>query len=606
MKNTYAAALVFMAIVVPIPLLAAFIAAISYIILGQQFGSTIWLNWVALVSGLGVTLLAWLITAIFCRRRATAKYSNRVSYDAIMQELTRLKINYDHIDVNNVDQGLEEKEVVEALVTGQAVEIVDAVDAEEMALAASAIGSAGVAGANGAIESPQQNSDTGALERAYANLYGEQDDDSVEGQLKKNVIQWVLGSGYIDIWNRLQAADQEMIALLPKETLVADADYDLLRLDGSTVPNREHWIDVINKAKATLEKVDKQKKSAGQTQQVATEQQILGQALLDLIKATVSSSKLPLDDANIPRSLGPALFSLLKSAFADPPPEVQETEAQARESLRQARVAINSYITNRWAGLIESRNRLMGTSFFASTFILILFVIAILGNAPASSLLAGLVFFFVGAVAGLFPRLTPKMDVSRPSSAKKKSSSANTSSSASGQMAKTAGPSNGSKGNGNGKSAGQNGSAHSNGSSSDDKPPSDDYGLTIARVLATPVFSGLAALIGVVLASMLSIALVSLTPAQSSNNTATPTHPAIVATATPTAVLGPATAPASRVVPNYPSLDQVYSLTTNVQGVIFAAIFGFLPSLVINALQKEASLIMSQLKSTDPGEDGGG
>jgi hypothetical protein len=105
---------------------------------------------------------------------------------------------------------------------------------------------------------------------------------------------------------------------------------------------------------------------------------------------------------------------------------------------------------------------------------------------------------------------------------------------------------------------------------------------------------------------MLSIALVSLTPVQSSNNAVTPTRSAVVATATPTAALGPATAPVNRVVPNYPSLDQVYSLTTNVQGVIFAAIFGFLPSLVINALQKEAALIMGQLKSTDPGEDGHG
>ncbi|HZU68830.1 MAG TPA: hypothetical protein VFA09_16250 [Ktedonobacteraceae bacterium] len=612
MKNTYAAALVFMAIIVPIPLLAAFVTAISYIILGQQFGSTTWLNWVALVSGLGITLLVWLIAAIFCRRRATAQYSNRISYDAIVQELTRLKINYDHIDMNNVDEELEGKEIVEALVAGQAVEVVDAVNAGETAIVAPAVGSAGVARANGATESPQQNSDNAALERAYADLYGEQDDDSIEGQLKKNGIQWVLGSGYIDIWNRLQAADQEMIAVLPKETLVADADYDLLRLDGSTIPNSQHWIDVINKAKATLERVDKQKKAqkkpADHTQQVASEQQLLGQALLDLIKATVSSSKLPLDDANIPTSLGPALFSLLKNAFTDPQPEVQETEAQAREGLRQARIAINSYITNRWAGLIESRNRLMGSSFFASTFILILFVIAILGNAPASSLLAGLVFFFVGAVAGLFPRLTPQMVVSRqPSGNNKLSSKANNASGSAGaHSAKAAGQSNGARANGNGKSAAQNGSARSNGSSSDDRPPSDDYGLTIARVLVTPVFSGLAALIGVVLASMLSIALVSLTPVQSSNNAVTPTRSAVVATATPTAALGPATAPVNRVVPNYPSLDQVYSLTTNVQGVIFAAIFGFLPSLVINALQKEAALIMGQLKSTDPGEDGHG
>ena len=128
----------------------------------------------------------------------------------------------------------------------------------------------------------------------------------------------------------------------------------------------------------------------------------------------------------------------------------------------------------------------------------------------------------------------------------------------------------------------------------------------MSRILVTPVFSGLAALIGVGLATMLSITLVTLTPMQSNASTSTPTPAAIVAAATPTTAISSATTPSSRIVPNYPSLDQVYSLSTNVQGVIFAVIFGFLPSLIIGSLQKEASLMMGQLKSTDPGEDGDG
>ncbi len=611
MKNTYAPALVFMAVIVPIPVLATFITVIFYIVLVQQFGSTNWDNWVALLSGLVVSLLIWLLCAVFCRRCAMAKYSNKLSFDAIAQELIRLKINYDSIDVNNSEEVVEEvedKKVVEVVAAGQAVEVVEA---NQMVVNAQVVGQADIARANGAVEQPQSNGNAGALERAYADLYGEQDDDSIADQLNTNGMQWILSTGYIDIWNRLQAADQEMVAVLPRETVKADADYDLLRLDGSTIPNSQHWMDIINTAKATLDRADAQKKMqrmpADSTQQAATEQQLLGQALLDLIKATVTSSKLPLNDANIPKSFGPALFSILKSAFSDPPPEVHQTEAQARADLRQARIAINTYITNRWAGLIESRNRLIGTSFFASIFIYLLFSIAILGNAPSSSLVAGLVFFFVGAVAGLFPRLTPKMNVSRqPSSAKKPSTKAGNASGAASQPAKAATHSNGSKANGKGKSVDQNGSGHSNASSNDDSPPSDDYGLTMARVLVTPVFSGLAALIGVGLATLLSISLVTLTPMQSTNSASTSTPSAIVATATPTSAVGPATAPANRVVPNYPSLDQVYSLTTNVQGVIFAVIFGFLPTFVINALQREASLMMGQLKSTDPGEDGSG
>lgn len=57
-----------------------------------------------------------------------------------------------------------------------------------------------------------------------------------------------------------------------------------------------------------------------------------------------------------------------------------------------------------------------------------------------------------------------------------------------------------------------------------------------------------------------------------------------------------------RSIPNYPALEQVYNLSNNVQGVIFAAIFGFLPSLVISALQREAAGLQSEIQSTDPGE----
>ncbi|HJT58982.1 MAG TPA: hypothetical protein VJ761_20905 [Ktedonobacteraceae bacterium] len=608
MRNTYAPALVLVAVIVPIPVFATVITVVIYVILGQQFGLAGWLNWVALLSGLSVTLIAWLIGGIFCRRLATARYSNKLSYDAILQELRRLEMNFDTIEVNDPEEASELEEVIESAATVQAVKVAGT---DEVAVTAHAVGVVSATEANGAVEPTPASHDTGALQRAYAALYGDNEDERIENCLQVNGLQWIRSTGYIDIWNRLHAADQEMTVLLPKETLEIDADYDLLRLDGSTIPNSQHWIDTINTAKATLERVDKQKRAKkaleDHTQQAAKEQQLLGQAMLDLIKATVSSPELPLDEAHIPKSFGPALFSILKSAFSDPPPEVHQTEEQARADLRQARIAINTYVTNRWVGLIASRNRLIATSFFASIFIYLLFVVAMLANAPASALVAGLVFYFVGAVAGLFPRLAPKMTRSnQPSKAPNPPPKADNTSKVAGKPAKATSQSNSAKANGNGKSTVQKGSARPNTPSSDDSPPSDDYGLTMARVLITPVFSGLAALIGVGLATLLSITLVTLTPAQSGNSASVATPTAVVATVTPTAAVSSATAPTSRTVPNYPSLDQVYSLTTNVQGVIFAVIFGFLPSLVINALQKEASLMMGQLKSTDPGEDGGG
>ncbi|HVB21751.1 MAG TPA: hypothetical protein VNG51_07400 [Ktedonobacteraceae bacterium] len=589
MKGTYKAALLLVAVVTPIPVVATFITAILYIILEQQFTSLPgWLNDGVLCIGFGVTLIIWLFVALFCRGRATAKYANKLSYDAIIQELRRLEVNYDTINTIETNDAGESVEIDEATTTVQTTKAGEISKKSEVVDIVEYI-------------RPELPSDSaGALQRAYYALYGENEDEFIESILKVNGMQWVRATGYISIWNRLQSADAEMISLLPIETISDEADYDLSRLAASAIPDSQQWMDTIHKAKATLENINKQQQphkpednsglqgTHGHALQDDEEQKQLEQALVDLLKFSLTSPTLPMDDTTIPKSFGPAFLSIIKHAVTTP--TAQQTEEQARADLRRARVFINSYVSNRWAGLIQSRNLLIGISFYTSIFIYALFMLAIIENAPPSSIFAAFVFFIVGAVAGLFPRLAPKTSVTNapakttvPAQMAKTNSqldiSASQSSAAKGQSRTTNQP-------------------VRQTASSNMKPLGDDYGLSRARILITPVFSGLAALIGVVLASMLSITLVALTPGPS--NTSIPTPTAIVANATVTTAT---TAPqGNRSIPNYPSLDEIYSLSNNVQGVIFALVFGFLPSLVINALQREAVDLQNQLQSTDPGE----
>lgn len=604
MKGTYKPALLLVAVVAPIPVIATFITAILYIIVEQQFTSLpAWLNYAVLLIGLGATLLIWLFAALFCRSRATARNANKLSYDAIIQELRRLEVNYDTIhdvETNDADEVVEVEGAITTIQTTKAGEVNNTIE---------------TVGVIKAPNSEPQNNNAGALQRAYYDLYGEYEDEYIENVLKVNGAQWIQASGYISIWNRLQAADAEMISLLPIETVANEADYDLSRLTDSTIPDSQQWIDTIHTAKATLEKINKQQsqkpeeKNAlpathvqSQSQQVHAiqddeEQKQLEQALVDLLKFSLTSSTLPMDDAHIPGSFGPAFLSIIKHAVIAPTPPPQQTEEQARADLRRARVFVNSYISNRWAGLIQSRNLLIEISFYTSIFIYALFILAIIDNAAPSSIFAALVFFIVGAVAGLFPRLAPKTRGTRqPTKTTHLAQSAKTNS----QPATSHGRS--STANGQSKTTNHSDSQNGNRQTATNAQPTiDDYGLTRARILITPVFSGLAALIGVVLAAMLSITLVALTPGPS--NLSTPTPTAIVATATTTAATSAPAAPqGNRSIPNYPSLDEIYSLTNNVQGVIFALVFGFLPSLVINALQREATDLQHQIQSTDPGE----
>ncbi len=581
-------ALFFVAVILPVPLLATLVTVVLYIILAQQFNPLPgWLGWTSLLIGLVVTGIIWLVSAFYSTGRITAEHANKSSYDGIVQELGRLEVNFQL-----------------AQTTTEA-----------------------------------KNDDSGALERANYALYGKANVKSIADILQENGTQWIQASGYTNIWNRLQTADEEMITVLPAKTLLGYADYDLARLEGSTIPHSQQWIATINEAKAILETLEHQNIAhpedeapepppaqaqviPGQPEQklehqiiahpegkapeppsANEEQKLLGQAMLDLLKFDLTSSTVPLDDTNIPKSFGHAFLSLIKHTVASPSTttETQQSGEQARQHLQQARSAINSYVSNRWAGLITSRNLQVGTAFYTSIFIYVLCVIAVIAEVPASSLVAALVFFIVGVAGGLFPRLLPKTTVTRQAAkaANQPARAKNLPAKTNGQSATNHPPA----GAADRSKASDQSSDQSNtqDDASNVRPLTDDYGLTRARVLITPVLSGLAAIIGVVLASTLSITLVALTPGPS--NTATPTPTAIVATAT-TTTSAPAAPQGNRSIPNYPSLNDIYSLSNNIQGVIFALVFGLLPGLVITFLQREAAAWQKQLQSADPGEQG--
>ncbi len=80
----------------------------------------------------------------------------------------------------------------------------------------------------------------------------------------------------------------------------------------------------------------------------------------------------------------------------------------------------------------------------------------------------------------------------------------------------------------------------------------DDYGLSMARIIVTPLISGLAALIGVLFATASS------------------------------------------------TIDAIYKI--NVQNLLFAAVLGFAPNILIGMLQNKSEAIKGQLKSASPSD----
>jgi hypothetical protein len=128
----------------------------------------------------------------------------------------------------------------------------------------------------------------------------------------------------------------------------------------------------------------------------------------------------------------------------------------ARTMLRYVRRCLNEYRNARWNGLIMARNRLLATYAVTSTIIFSLLSIAIMYDAEKPPIIAAAVFYLVGATVGLGNRLRSE------------------------SQAESAIP---------------------------------DYGLSAARLITTPLFSGLGALGGLVLVPFLQVAATRLTAA---------------------------------------------------------------------------------------------
>jgi hypothetical protein len=169
--------------------------------------------------------------------------------------------------------------------------------------------------------------------------------------------KWVLGSGFIDIWNRLHEAECAFFVLEPTEEVVADAFRDEARLVGSNIDNSD---DLLRKLRAAA--------------------------------ATLGGKRYLSSDA----------AALLQNTDADDSPQAQ---TEARLILRDVREAISEFRDQRREGLTQARNQLMLTGLVTGIVAYAMLALAILVGANRTGVIAAVAFFLMGAVVGLFAQL---------------------------------------------------------------------------------------------------------------------------------------------------------------------------------------------------------
>jgi hypothetical protein len=184
---------------------------------------------------------------------------------------------------------------------------------------------------------------------------------------------------------------------------------------------------------------------------------------------------------------------------------VEAGAKQARATLREIRHAINEFRDAARDSLAQSRNRLLQTILVAGIVAYILLATAIINGVEPVILQSAVVFFLVGALVGLFNRLRIEASTNRAI---------------------------------------------------------DDFGLFEARLLHTPLISGLAGVGGVFLVAIAPLASGAMAPGQPLN------------------------------------MADVFDVSHNQVGLLVAAVFGLTPSSIIGSLQKQTDRTKRDLASS--------
>jgi len=371
---------------------------------------------------------------------------------------------------------------------------------------------------------------------------------AIQQERKSRGARWVLATGYMTLWRRLHRAQEALIEIAPSEAVIKYAQYDVLRISNATMARSDTYVCLLSDAIKLL--------SAGRNvdaildRLIAEVQAVLAalgtgrpgpdvvptlQDRSAVILSALQALPSPFDNTQLVERLsaargrfGDATFEIdtlrqelqralvflqaLASTTVEPAaPVAQPTGlnsprsiAEATSLVRTIRRMVHDFRDDSRAGLVRARNQLLGTAGLTGITAYSLLWLALLSHVPPAAVEAAISFYLVGAIVGLFTRLYAE---------------ANSDSGV------------------------------------------DDFGLSLTRLLAAPLLSGLASVLGIVLLSM----------------AATTQYQAQDA-----------------------ALSNAFDLVKTPLNLVTAAVFGLTPGLLIDHLTQKTEQYKKDLKSSQP------
>lgn len=194
--------------------------------------------------------------------------------------------------------------------------------------------------------------------------------------------RWVLGTGFVDLWRHLHAAEAEVYLLDSRPDVVGAALTDEMRLKDSAIANSD---DILFKLRTAVRVI-----GGGHAQRYLTPPAAEGDIA-----------------ANTTTAIGSTTTDGTGSRVASDSGGLDEAaaEIQARAVLRDIRRTITDFRDDKWEGLARARTRLIVTGACTGLTGYALLALAILGRARADLILGAAAFYLVGATVGLFNQL---------------------------------------------------------------------------------------------------------------------------------------------------------------------------------------------------------
>ncbi len=334
-------------------------------------------------------------------------------------------------------------------------------------------------------------------------------------------VHWLLGTAYNELYHRLHLIEADLLLLCPVEELKAYALEDYFRLAGSQISGRELWQYQIERAVSMLGE-DPYTFFHRPGPSAASR----GTRRPDSVLIRPSTrSRMARFASRVRRVCPSGRAQGNLASVADP---TEGNSVTARFLLREVRTAVDEFRDSSFEGLVRLRGRTMWTLFAASCTVYIALALAALLGADSQLVVGAGALFLIGVAVGLLNRLLTEQELGSDV---------------------------------------------------------EDYGLSTVRLFQTIVISGIAAVVGVVMATY-GAYLIDQSDILSIQGDTT----------------GAENAPQISV----PKLRDVFDVDSSPALLLVAAAFALAPGKLLNRLEASANNLKQEIKSIEPGSRVGG